>query len=257
MNHLIESILGNGVGLAATALALGSALVYMLLANLAGRVGTASGSAAEQTRAFVARRDVQSVYEVARLLYYVGVPFLALYSGLIDLRAMGLGSFDWADGTRWTIILILAGWVLLLVIWLPYLRATADVPAPPSMRGHTLSRRIVEMIYMQAHWAFYRAAAIVLLTGAVPDPFYWGTVLGLGLILVEAFADPRVRAQLTRVGEADVLIWNAAQAVINGIGFLVTRNLWLLLVIHFFLEFTVPHLRPAPPTARPQSLTRR
>lgn len=244
MTQLLESILLNGVGLAAGGLALASALVYMLLANLAWHVRVAPDSPlATQVRAVTARRDLRALYEVARLAYYVGIPFIALFSGLLNLRAMGLGFFDWADGTRWAIVIILAGWLLLMAIWLPYLRATADVGAPPWRQSLTFARRLVEIIYMQAHWAFYRAAAIVLLIGSVPDAAYWGTVLGLGLVLVEAFADPRVRLHLTQVGETDLIVWNAGLAIINAIGFIVTRNLWLLLLIHFFLEFSVPHLR--------------
>jgi hypothetical protein len=65
----------------------------------------------------------------------------------------------------------------------------------------------------------------------------------MGLIFIEAWADPRVRRQVGRVGEGEVALWNAGQAIINAVGFVLTRNAWLLLLVGLILEFTVPHLR--------------
>lgn len=239
------AILENSRGWNAMALALGSFALYVAAANLAWQIANAPNSAAaRQLRSLAAPRGALALYQAVRLAYYIGIPFLALYFGWIDLRAFGLGlDVDWADGTRWAIVIVLAAWLLLMLIWFPYLRATLAVPATPETQ-HTFPRRLVELIYMQAHWAFYRAAVIVLLTGILPNPFYWGTAAGLGLTLFEAFLNPRVRARLGRVGDADALVWGMGQAFINALAFLVTRNLLLLVLIHFLLELTVPHLRP-------------
>jgi hypothetical protein len=67
---------------------------------------------------------------------------------------MGLGFLDWATGLRWAIVLALATWSLLMFVWVPYLRATAKIPVKLEVGGLTWSRRVVEVIYMQAHWAF-------------------------------------------------------------------------------------------------------
>jgi len=244
--EILFAILENSRGWNAMALALGSFVLYVAAANLAWQIANAPTSAAAQhLRSLAARRGALALYQSARLAYYIGIPFVALYFGWIDLRAFGLGvqDLDWADGTRWAIVILLAAWLLLMLIWFPYLRATLAVPATPETQ-HTFARRLVELIYMQAHWAFYRAAVIVLLTGMLPNPLYWGAAVGLGLILLEAFLNPRVRARLGRVGEADALVWGMGQAFINALAFLVTRNLMLLALIHFLLELTVPHLRP-------------
>jgi hypothetical protein len=117
------------------------------------------------------------------------------------------------------------------------------------------------MVYMQAHWAFYRAVAIGFLVqmippGVVPTAVYWGSAIGLGVVFVEALTNPRIRQHLGRVGEADPVIWNMGQAVINALAFIVTGNLYLLLLIQFILEVTVPHRRAAS-TSRARTLAQR
>lgn len=231
-------------------LAVVSSILYALVSNLAAqpffleRVG-----AVETGNRFLPRTSMGIVLELARFGFYLGLPFLALYLGWVDVRAMGLNwrLIDWAEGMRWAIVILLAGWLLLMVIWLPYLRATTNVYAPPNS-NLSFARRLVELIYMQAHWAFYRAAAIILLTGIIPDALYWGSALGFALICLEAFTNPRIRQHLARLGEADSIVWSFGQAILNTLTFIVTRNFYLLVLIQFLLEITVPHLRAARPT---------
>lgn len=244
--ELFFALLENSRGWNAVALALVSFALYVLAANFAWGIANAPASAtAKLLRTLAAPRGMLALYESLRLGFYIGIPFTALYFGWIDLRAVGLGwqDLDWADGTRWAIVILLAAWLVLMLIWLPYLRATLDVLASPETQ-HPLPRRLVELIYMQAHWAFYRAAAVGILTGVLPDALYWGAAAGLGLTLLEAFLNPRVRARLGHIGEADALVWSMGQAFINALAFLVTRNLYLLALIQLVLEITVPHLRP-------------
>jgi predicted cobalt transporter CbtA len=109
------------------------------------------------------------------------------------------------------------------------------------------------VIYMQAHWALYRAACILIFTTFMKDDaaVYWGTAAGLALTFVEAYADPRVRRHLAEAGAAELPLWSAAQAIINAVGFVLTRNVWLLILLHLALEFAVPHLRAAPEADAP------
>ncbi len=242
---LIETSRGWNI----VALALVSFVVHALAANIAWNVQQSPDSElAVQLRAARAQTGVRAGFEFLRLVFYLGIPFAALYVGWLDLRVVGLGFLDWAQGVRWAIVILLAAWLILMFIWLPYLRATADVFAAPDA-SRSFPRRLVEMLYMQAHWMFYRGAAIILFVGVIPEAFYWGTVLGFGLIALETFADPRVRDQLRRVGAADMQVWNLGQAIINTLAFVVTRNFFLLLFIQLALELTVPHLRP---TAAPR-----
>lgn len=245
LTELLLAIMQNSRGWDAALLASGAFLIYVLGTNMVWRVNIAPQSGMAKTmRAWSARRGVRALYQLARLAYYLGLLFAALYFGWIDLRSVGLGVLDWAEGMRWAIVILLAAWLLLMLIWLPYLRATMDIPAPPGSQP-SFARRMVEMVYMQAHWTLYRAAAITLFTGVLPDVFYWGAVAGLGLTTLEALLDPRLRARLPSIGAADSVIWNFGQAFINAVAFLATHNLLLGLMIQFLLELTVPHLRPA------------
>jgi hypothetical protein len=115
---------------------------------------------------------------------------------------------------------------------------------------------MVELLYMQLHWAFYRAAGIALLTGVIPDALYWGTFLGLVMVVCETFADPRVWPKLAQPGQADLPVWNLCQALLNTLAFVYTRNLLLLGLIHWLLEVTVPHLRPVREPVRTAPISR-
>ncbi len=246
----VTQIIGNPRGRNAAILALLSFAIYVITANVIWRIEQNPASRAAKTLQHLkSNRPLQAGYALVRLAYYLVIPFAAFFLGWIDLRSIGLGALDWAEGARWAIVILLAAWLLLMVVWLPYLRATIDIPAAPETQ-QTWARRFVEIIYMQAHWAFYRAAAITLLTGVIADSLYWGTVVGLSFVGLEAFLNPRLRSQLVRLGAADHVIWNMGQAFINALAFLVTRNLLLLVVIHFLLEISIPHTRSARPASR-------
>ncbi|MDL1895698.1 hypothetical protein FBQ82_05460 [Anaerolineae bacterium CFX7] len=242
LTETLLAIVQNSRGWNVALLALSAFVASTLGANLSWRIANApQGQFAQTARAWAAQRGMRALYQTARLAFYLGLPFMALYLGWMDLRSIGLGALDWAEGMRWAIVILLAAWLLLMLIWLPYLRATADVPASDAQ--FSFARRMVEMIYMQAHWMFYRGAAITLLTGVVTDAFYWGAIIGLGLTCLEAALDPRLGARLQHIGAADGAIWNLGQAFLNALAFLATHNLGLGLLIQFLLEVTVPHLR--------------
>jgi hypothetical protein len=237
-----------------------SMLMYVAGANIAWfhRVKPTSWPSS-QLRRFTGSSFPRALYELWRLVFYVGLPYAALYFGWVDLRAMGLGFLDWSKGLRWAIVLSLATWSLLMFVWVPYLRATSKIPVRIDLDGQTWSRRVVEVIYMQAHWAFYRAACILILTTVLHDDLaiYWGASAGIALTFIEAWADPRVRRHIAQLGEGEQALWSAGQAIINTVGFVLTRNVWLLALIHLALEFSVPHFRavsrPAVPRAQPSA----
>lgn len=255
MTENLFALLQNSRGWNAVALALGAFVVYVVGTNIAWRaVNAPHSSLATNMRAWTTQRGARALFQSARLVYYLGLPFLALYFGWVDLRSVGLSGRDWTEGMRWTIVILLAAWLLLILIWLPYLHATLDVAATPQTQ-FSFARRMVEVIYMQAHWLLYRAAAIMLFTDVLDDALYWGAIGGLGMICIEALLDPRLRARLQSIGAADAPIWNFGQAFINTLTFLATHILWLGLMIQFLLELTVPHLRATRATTRPAPTT--
>ncbi len=249
MNDLLQAFVRGDPRALLGTLVLISMLLHIFGSNVAWHYRAVPSSPfVKALRQFALSPFSRAFYEILRLLYYVVVPFTALLLGWLDIRAFGLGYVDWADGLRWTIVLALAAWSLLMFVWVPYLRATSHLPVRFKSETQSWSRRVVEVFYMQAHWAFYRAACILILSSFFKDnpAVYWGTCAGLGLILIEAWADPRVRRQIAQVGEGELALWSAGQAIVNTLGFAVTRNTWLLALLHLVLEFSVPHLRPTP-----------
>jgi hypothetical protein len=254
VNELLQAFERGEPRLMAVSLVVGSMLLSIVGANIAWHYRvTPRWRVAKFIRRLAISKEARALYEIWRLVYYLGAPYAALYLGWVDVRAMGLGFLDWATGLRWAIVLAFATWSLLMFVWVPYLRATAKIPVKLEVGGLTWSRRVVEVIYMQAHWAFYRAACILLLATMFKDDtaVYWGTCAGVGLTCLEAWADPRVRRHIAQLGEDEPALWSAGQAIINAVGFVLTRNVWLLALIHLALEFTVPHLRAVPPPPRP------
>lgn len=236
----------------------GSILLHVLASNLAWHYRVKpEGRFAARVNRLASSPAARILFELLRLAYYVVLPGFALLSGWIDARSFGIAYVDWADGARWTIVLLLGSWSLLMFVWVPFLRATLPIPVRLNTAVLTWSRRIVEVVYMQAHWALYRAAAILILASRLndSDSIYWGACAGFGLIVIEAWADPRVRRQVAHLGDGEIALWNASQAIINTVGFVVTRNLWYLALIHLLLEFSVPHLRPLHLAARDEAST--
>lgn len=186
-------------------------------------------------------------YELLRVVFYVGPLYLALLFGWIDLRAVGLGplgtlGIDWANGVAWIVVLGLGAWGLLMLIWAPYRRATVSLGEHYTPEEWASSpRRGLEVLLMQAHWAFYRGAFVLLVSN-----IYAGTILALGLTLAEAWSDPKVRRYFVNVGQVESGAWSAGLAIISTLAYLLTLNLWLVASLHLVLEFAVPHLRLRP-----------
>jgi hypothetical protein len=257
MNVLLQAVARGDPRAISAIMVFGSLILYVAGANIAWyNPFRASSRPAQYLRRFTDTSLTRALYEIRRLVFYVGVPYVALYLGWVDLRAMGLGFLDWSKGLRWGIVLALATWSLLMFVWIPYLRATSKMPIRMNAGSMTWSRRVVEVVYMQAHWAFYRAACILVLTTVFQDDLavYWGTSAGIALIFLEAWADPRVRRHIAQFGDGEPALWSAGQAIINTAGFVLTRNVWLLALIHLALEFSVPHFRAVsqPAVPRPQ-----
>jgi hypothetical protein len=219
-----------------------SLLISVLGSELAWREQTPAPGRVNEFIARLTRTTVgRGLFEIARFLYYLGLPYAAAFVGFADLRALGLVSLDWVVGVRWAILLAVGGWLVLLAVWLPYIRATESAPSLVA----EWPRRPVEVLYMQAHWAFYRAGAIMLL-----DNTYWGAFAGLALVALEAFADPRVRRDLGQIGQVEYPLWSGGLAAISAVSFVLTQNTWLTALIHYVLEFTVPHGALHPVIAR-------
>jgi hypothetical protein len=90
----------------------------------------------------------------------------------------------------------------------------------------------LDILVLEVHWAFYRAAL-----GDLLDQLYVGILLSLAVIYAEWALDPAWRAGWREASSATWQWLRSALAVAMGLGFLLTRNLWICLLVHALLEF--------------------
>jgi hypothetical protein len=201
------------------------------------------------------------LYQGLRLLYYVGLPFAALFWGYdaVVSRFFGLqrlvlptagaleGSasinanwLDWAQDVAWAVALGLGSWAVLLAAGWVRRRALGDADSPrPGVRASAWET-LREALYHEIHWAFYRSAPIVILG------LYWGTWTGLLLAALEALVNPVWRKGLRRPDWAATLLLRAALAVVSSLLFLRTQNLWLAILLHWGVSTGLRTLYPLP-----------
>jgi hypothetical protein len=243
----------------------GSFLVALLWTNLSylfapwveeeGAAET-SGSLAERIVRYVGGAPLSpSLFQILRILYYLGIPAAALFWGrdAVVARFLGLqpllipdasGGAQGADvAANWAAWLHDLGWAAAVTAASGGLLALAsltqrvalstveteearDGRVPPSVAAR-------EALYHEVHWAFYRNAPIVTF-----GP-YWGSWIGLLLIGVQAAANPRWRQSLGDPGAAWPALRRAAMAVVSTVLFLHTQNLWLAFLVHGLLLWTV------------------
>jgi hypothetical protein len=170
---------------------------------------------------------------IIRLLYYAGVPYMAVMLGAADFPAhLGLARLDWpASVGRGAILGIAVFAALAGIAWYSVrsLRQMGSVtPAPPHARPAWMAA--LDAFLLEAHWAFYRLPGI-LMTGDL----LLGTAIGAGLAILERAADPRWR----RAASSQVWLetWlDLALLVGMAVAFYFTRNFFVLWAIHAALD---------------------
>jgi hypothetical protein len=91
---------------------------------------------------------------------------------------------------------------------------------------------LLDVMYLEVHWAFYRSALTALL-----GDLYNGVFLGLALVYAEWALNPAWRRGWRQQSRAAVQWLQATLALLSALVFLLTRNLWVSLVIHALLAF--------------------
>jgi hypothetical protein len=167
----------------------------------------------------------------------LGLPFLALIKGITNPRLLGLSDLDWIRGIGAGVPLGLGAFLLLAWGWSHHIRSLGrrKVERPRSGEVHLLSQpwgwplTLLEVIYLEAHWAFYRSGLLTVLGD------YWGVFAGLGVVLIEWATNPILRRNLGTERQGEILSM-ASLALVIAILFLFTKNLWLCAIIHLGLE---------------------
>ena len=173
--------------------------------------------------------------ELARWLYYLAVPWATLMLGYSTMRALGVWGMDWLTPLVTAGVLALGAAVVIVWVWQPYARSAH--PHAVDESGWNWARHIIETLYREAHWAFYRSGPILWL-----DDFYWGSFAGLLLVLLEGWLNPATRANVENVMRADAVLWSAGLAIISTLVFIFTQNVWYCLIIHLLLDQGVRRL---------------
>ncbi len=208
----------------------GSIVLYTLAANLAWlnrvpRAGRYGRLVLWAKTAWLAR----ALGELARWVYYLALPYAALLFGYTTMRALGVWGMDWLASVP-TFALLSVGAALVMVwVWRPYARA--EHPHAIDESGWNRAQHIVEIIYQEAHWAFYRSGPILWL-----GDFYWGSIFGLVLTFIEGWSNPFVRVNVRDITRADAPLWSGGLAVVSTLVFLFTQNAWYCLVLHLALD---------------------
>ena len=182
-----------------------------------------------------------------RFAYYIGLPYLALggwplqpYRGLLAPASLGLVGLDgswtvnrWLEAAGTGAGVGLLALLFLLLAWLNANRSSGttrlSLPVRPAWT------MVVDGLYLQVHWSFYRAALAVTV-----DDLYVGVFWGLGLTYLEWSLSPFWRRawRLYR-GQAGEVWLRAVLALVAALLFLLTHNLWVCLVVHWALALAL------------------
>lgn len=171
------------------------------------------------------------VRDIALFVFMVGIPFVALLTGIarVDLMALGvdLANPDQVAGftfVNWMRAFGIGAFVAacaLFVLWLGA-RSAPAVFAPASVLIE-----IRDAIYDEVHWTFYRVAPALLL-----NDVYAGVIIGAVLILVEWLARPGKHFADSFTGNRQALVLRLACLLASAFLYLATQNLYVMIVVH-------------------------
>ncbi len=215
----------------ALAVVLGASIaLYTLGANVAYANRTPRPGRLGRFTAWASREWLPRVVgELARWAYYLAIPWATLMLGYDAVRALGVWNLNWLAPALELGLLTIGAIVVCIWIWQPYARA--EHPHAVDESGWNWARHIVEVIYQEAHWAFYRSGPILWLSD-----YYWGSFFGLALAFLEGWSSPVVRNNAQDITRADAPLWSGSLAIISTVVFIFTQNSWYCLLVHLVLD---------------------
>ena len=204
--------------------------------------GTLNEEHAVQHSAFTAfspktpsiQRSISAWWPLLRILGLALPPYLALQSGLVSARAMGLAELDWIQ--RFGQGLAVSGALVLLLLaasWqFRHVNATDSAPSPWRFLLP------LEAAAAQLMWALLRVAGAWFLRGrgmGALEAEYAGAWLGLILLYVAWAVDPAWRARLRQPASQRRELVAIALALATTVVFIVSGNLWLCWVLYMIV----------------------
>lgn len=223
---------------------LGSVLLYVLGGLLLEAWPTQVGHPLGRLRRTLERSGVRFwSSNVLRTIFYLGLPYLALVRGAIELDTLGLGEVPSPRAVAWFLLIGAAGFLFLALLWSYYLRGLAEEAfgrTAPLVVETVVTRRwgllglFPEAVLAEAHWAFYRSLPYILTGGA-----YWAAVGGGALVAAETYLHPARRRGFGHAAEAESALFALGVAAVAATAYAVTGSAWLNLPLHLLLRWAV------------------
>jgi hypothetical protein len=182
--------------------------------------------------------------QLGRLIYFIGLPYAALLmqsisavnlgfmgtGGSIDASILGWTSADWLRGLN---VWLTTGLIALIPIGLAA-RQMARAGSPLGVDARSTGAIIIDSVYTEVHWTFYRSAALILLGNA-----YWAALIGLVLIGLEWIVSIVRHGLGSQPEDRQSWIGQALLLALSATLFILTRNVWLIIILHAVIELAL------------------
>ena len=185
-------------------------------------------------------RGGRIVEPIARLIYFVGLPYAALLTQALSPIDMGLAGntgpiLGWssADWLRHLNAALIVGVLTLLPISLAA-RQMAHAGRPLGVDERSAGTIIIDGAYAEIHWAFYRAAPLIII-----GDVYWATLIGLALVSVEILVTLIRNGLGSQPEDRQSWIGQLLLLAMSATLFILTRNVWLVTVLHIGVELAL------------------
>lgn len=198
----------------------------------------------------------RAIVFLVRFAYYLVIPYAALLRHALSLVVIGLLGAETADLPWWTLGWRLTDWaralgwitglggiaaMTLLLGWWNVRRATlalssdgVEFPASGLLPAPSILIVARESFYAEIHWAFYRAAPLVL----IADP-YWATLAGAALVILEWTLNPAWRAGIADGPQREALLMQIGWLALSSAVFVMARNVWVIILLHIALAWAI------------------
>ncbi len=179
--------------------------------------------------------------QLLRFSFYVIVPYGLLVShrlltgpslGLVGgwpEGFLGWNGAEWLRDLGWSLACGVAGFVLLGGMWWAVARRLVGESAIFIEGRRPITELVWDALFLQVHWAFYRAAAASWFGNS---EYHWAAFVGLLLVGMEALGDPSYHFDRRWPSSANRWVQMAAVAVMTTVSFYLTGNIWLGIVLH-------------------------